>query len=223
MLWLRLHDAAVALCGALHLRANNLLPPDLLFTVFKAAAFQPTQDAAATAAAAAASQKLLPKSGDFKDANNLGLPGPQLDTDSTPVTPPGAVTAPTNVAADDPNDSQSPLGPTRIGRDADGLVSTQQQQQKQPQRQHRQWQPLRPRAVPPLTDSERQFAFNPYSNPDAGGTQGVPSGALTDTRGLEAQVSANIVCSAPFKYVCLAILRDMHFSDLEFMVPGLVA
>lgn len=191
--FLRLHEVAVALCGALHLRANNLLPPDLLFTVFKAAAFQPSQDAAAAAAAATA-QSVLLGSGAPKETINAGPSGPAHDADVMPMTPSAA----TSVAAS--ADACSPMGPSRSGSLAEN-ASSQQQQPLAPQRHQRQWQPLRPRAVPPLTEGEQQFVFNPYPNPDGGGPQGGPTGA-PDTRGLEAQVSATIVCSAPFKYVC---------------------
>ncbi|KAL8271823.1 hypothetical protein Esti_004213 [Eimeria stiedai] len=196
-----LHEVAVALCGALHVRANNLLPPDLLFTIFKAAAFQPAQGAAAGAAAAAAQDLLL--NSQAPPSRPLGPPGEQDTT--LPVA------AQSDEPAAIPIDSESPMaGPSRSGSGAEDSLSSPQQQK---QRHQRQWQPLRPRAVPPLAEGEQQLVFNPYpSGEGSGGSQGPP-----DTRGLEAHVSASIVSSAPCKYCCISAACN---ADMSLAVGG---
>lgn len=160
--------------------------------LFKAAAFQPSQDAAAAAAAAAA-QSLLLKSGASSTGGptSPGAQGPHIEADGAPVTPPAAA------AAAAVGEASSPMGPSRSGSLAEGSASPFHQQQ---QRQQRHWQPLRPRAVPGITEGEQQFVFNPYPHPEGAGNQGGPLG-LPDTRGLEAQLSAAVICSASFKHV----------------------
>lgn len=205
-----LQEVAEALCEALCLRANNLLPPDLLFTVFKAAAFQPSQDAAAAAAAAAA-QSLLLKTGDSsrEAARSPGAPVSNMEADGTPVAPSAATaTAAVDVAA-------SPASPSRSGSLAEGgAVSPFHQQQ---QRQQRQWQPLRPRPVPTLTEGDQQFVFNPYPNPEGAGNQGGGLTGTPDIRGLEAQVSATVVCSTSFKHACITTACT---ADASLVVGG---
>ncbi|KAL8430151.1 hypothetical protein Efla_001815 [Eimeria flavescens] len=200
-----LHEVAVALCGALHMRANNVLPPDLLFAIFKAAAFQPSADAAAAAAAAAAQRLLLHKAEAPSEGPlpTLGPPGGPPEADAVLRTTPASAAASA--------EGLFPLGPSRSGI---GAGNSQQQQQHQ---QQRQWQLLRPRAVPPLTEEDQQLVFNPYPpSAEGGGPQGGPPGS-PDTRGLEAQVSASIVCSANFKYPCISAACN---GDLSLVVGG---
>ncbi|KAL8432393.1 hypothetical protein ACSSS7_004643 [Eimeria intestinalis] len=208
-----LHEVAVALCGSLHVRANNLLPPDLLFTIFKAAAFQPAQGTeAAAAAVAAATQRLLLNN---QAPSTKPPPGPPGEPDNTggPLTPP----LPEEAAAI-PVDTDSPMeGPSGSGSGPEAFMSSLQQQQHQQQRQQQQWQPLRPRTVPPLTEGEQQLVFSPYPTGEgSGGPQGGPQGA-PDTRGLEAHVSASIISSTSCKYSCISAACS---ADMSLVLGG---
>ncbi|XP_026192393.1 uncharacterized protein LOC34622536 [Cyclospora cayetanensis] len=172
-----LHEVAVALCGALRVRANVALPPDLLFSIYKAAAFQPSQEVAGAAAALTAQNLLLGGSPPDSDPATRGITGGSQESSGTS----GALAAAGAAArTTEEGETLSPTSPSRSGSLAED----------------RQWQPLRPRAVPPLTEGEQQLVFNPYPNSEGRG----PPGAI-DTRGLEAQVTSTIVCSASFQYV----------------------
>ncbi|CDJ37665.1 hypothetical protein, conserved [Eimeria tenella] len=227
-----LNEVAVALCDAMHLRANPLLPPDLLFSVFRAAAFQPSQEAAAAAAAATAQQLLLGKA-PAKEAPAAPAEGASHAAERAAA---AAATAATEGAASTEGDiaaDTAAAAATQEGAPTEQPPQQQQQQQQQ-QRQQRTWQPLRTRAVPPITEAEQQFVFNPYPSPEGsggpqggppggppggpqGGPLGGPLGPSLDPLGSEALISATVVCSVNIENACLSTACS---SDMSVAAAG---
>ncbi|OEH80519.1 hypothetical protein cyc_06357 [Cyclospora cayetanensis] len=121
-----LHEVAVALCGALRVRANVALPPDLLFSIYKAAAFQPSQEVAGAAAALTAQNLLLGGSPPDSDPATRGITGGSQESMSPSCSTQGCVSAACNgdmsVVVAGALDGSVRLLPVKSGRETPGAT-----------------------------------------------------------------------------------------------------